>query len=993
MKNQLFFFILSVLFVFGCDAQTHYPIYNPNYKYGAKEQANAYESMVSLWSVTMDEVQKQVKASDKEFAGFTNYYQTYIDSERNVLMQKARAGKLDTSNVHSYLNKKKQNLVALYNTYLLLKNTYPNRMPKKLTPSYTAPTCDSACTNMDFSSGNFTGWYGYYGSNTSTINGYQITSINGGALGAIQKGAYCPASSTYQIHLTDSSSYDWFLNNYHSIKMSQASPWGSGYSAMIGDSVNNGAFVAILSQEFMVTPTTNSLTYAYSVLMENPSHTYYFNPFFSVILFDQNGDTISTCGEYIVHSGPGVPGFVGEYYPVNKDSVYWKNWTQVNVPLINYVGQCVTIQFEIADCGLGGHFGYAYVDASCSKLAITSPSPNGIICGKHGTIKLEGPGGEASYAWTGPKNGIVGSDTIRYITADTVGKYTLIVTPVTGKLCSDTLYYTVNGWDSITATASALGNIRCYNGKGGAYMKEINGTGPFIYAWDPLGGSKDTASGLNAGTYITTITDANGCAATASVTLTQPTPLTATTTATPVNCFGGNNGTATVVGSGGFLPYTYLWSPKGGTTAHASGLSTGIYNVSITDSNGCSATAAAIVVQPPLLTAATTSANISCFGGVGSAAITAAGGTSPYTYSWSNGQTTTNVTGLSAGTYTVTLQDNNGCSATSPVSITQPSMLTAVMGTIHNPLCNGDTGNAKVIAGGGTFPYAYSWTPSGGSNATGTGLAAGNYTVTVTDSNACMATTGVTITQPSVLIATMGAIHNPPCNGDTGNAVVTLSGGTSPYTYSWSPSGGSNATGTGLTAGSYTVTFKGAGNCTAKASVVITQPPAMVITKHFTNVDSSGDCNGAAWVTVSGGAPSYTYNWSPGGGTKDSIIAKCAGQYCCAVTDNNGCNGSICVTILNVTGIDNITSASNLITVYPNPNTGTFIVTNHSHSTVNSYIELYNTLGEKILTSSLSPTNENTLINMKNQSEGLYLYRVLTENGKLLGEGKIIVQK
>ncbi|MCP9764198.1 adhesin, partial [Lacihabitans soyangensis] len=217
-------------------------------------------------------------------------------------------------------------------------------------------------------------------------------------------------------------------------------------------------------------------------------------------------------------------------------------------------------------------------------------------------------------------------------------------------------------------------------------------------------------------------------------------------------------------------------------------------------------------------------------------------------------------------TYTVTVTDANACQQTATVNITQPTALVASISAQTNVLCNGaSTGSATVTASGGNPNYTYSWAPSGGTASTATGLAAGTYTVTVTDANACQQTATVNITQPTALVASISAQTNVLCNGaSTGSATVTASGGNPNYTYSWSPSGGTAATASGLTAGTYTVTVTDANSCQKTATVIITQPTTLLASiSAQTNVGCNGASTGTATVTASGGTPNYTYSWAP----------------------------------------------------------------------------------------------------------------------------------
>ncbi|MFD0988718.1 hypothetical protein ACFQ1R_01300, partial [Mariniflexile jejuense] len=249
-------------------------------------------------------------------------------------------------------------------------------------------------------------------------------------------------------------------------------------------------------------------------------------------------------------------------------------------------------------------------------------------------------------------------------------------------------------------------------------------------------------------------------------------PLTASTTKTNVSCNGGSNGSATVTASGGAGGYTYSWTPSGGTSASATGLSAGSYTCTITDSNSAFITKTVTLTQPSAISVTPASqTNISCFAGSNGAASvnTPTGGSGGYTYNWTpgnpTGDGTKSVTGLTAGTWTCTVTDSNGCSSSQSFTVTQPTALVATATSQTNISCNGGSnGSATVTASGGASGYTYSWAPSGGTGATATGLSAGVYTVTITDANACTTTKSFTLTQPSALVATPASQTNISCN-------------------------------------------------------------------------------------------------------------------------------------------------------------------------------------------------------------------------------------
>ncbi|HXB13414.1 MAG TPA: SprB repeat-containing protein, partial [Bacteroidia bacterium] len=373
----------------------------------------------------------------------------------------------------------------------------------------------------------------------------------------------------------------------------------------------------------------------------------------------------------------------------------------------------------------------------------------------------------------------------------------------------------------MSAGASVIKEVKCNGQSTGSATVSNNGTAPFTYLWTPSGQTNQMATGLSAGCYTVTVTDANQCTATATVCITQPPALTVSIVPienTNIPCNGGSVSVVAQIISVGTPGYSYSWAPSGQTTANAI-LTAGTYTVTVTDANGCTATASVSFTQPPALTESISISNVLCNGNAtGSATVIVGGGTPPYVYTWSNGETTSTATGLSAGTYTVTVKDANGCTITATAVITQPRPLNAIIISDSNARCDSGSGTATAIGAGGVGPYKYSWnTHPVQTNQTATGLSAGTYTVTVTDHNGCTATTSVTINQPALLTATATVISNS-CNGaPDGKITVIPSGGTPGYNYHWVPSGGTNATASNLSVGTYTVTVTDANGCTATA--------------------------------------------------------------------------------------------------------------------------------------------------------------------------------
>ncbi len=385
----------------------------------------------------------------------------------------------------------------------------------------------------------------------------------------------------------------------------------------------------------------------------------------------------------------------------------------------------------------------------------------------------------------------------------------------------------------------------------------------------------------------------------------------------------------------------------------------------------------------------------SCNSGSGSATALAADGVAPYTYSWSpSGGTNTFASNLSGGIYTVTVTDNSGCTASASVNISQAPALN-VYTTISNITClGGKNGSAKAWVSGGTVPYTYLWNPGSNTNALISGLSLGTYTVTVSDSCGNTSTATAVIKQPDTLRVSIDSTLNIFCYGGyNGYAGAGVKGGTQPYTYYWSPGGGTDGSVSGIPSGTYTVTVTDICGNTSTAVASLTQPNPIIITSTVFNEIPDSGCDGEAIVAVVGGAPPYSYRWLPGAQTTDTVRSRCAGRYCCRVTDNNGCTSTACVDI--ISGIQNINPVTNNITVYPNPNNGQFTISLSNAelvSTSQPTVEIYNVLGEKIYSGFITYSSS-FMIDLRSKPEGVYFYRVLNSNGSALGSGKIIIQK
>ncbi|MEO1517837.1 MAG: T9SS type A sorting domain-containing protein [Bacteroidota bacterium] len=477
---------------------------------------------------------------------------------------------------------------------------------------------------------------------------------------------------------------------------------------------------------------------------------------------------------------------------------------------------------------------------------------------------------------------------------------TYVVTVTDANDCEEEISVTIlpGSVDCSTLTVEMeSSSVSCFGDSDGtATAIPSGGTPAYSYLWDdPDMQETATATGLAAGTYRVTVTDANDCTVVGEVTVDEPLEVTVEVTATNETSAGLNDGTATAVGSGGVAPYSYQWSPSG-VTASITDLAPGLYVVTVTDANDCTAVGEVEVLSGSIdcntLEVELSGVPTSCNGGMdGSATASPTGGTAPYEYLWndSDAQTTQTATGLAAGTYRVTVEDANGCETSGEITIDEPALLVVAVSSTNETALGANDGTASAIANGGTTPYSYQWS-NGQNGITITDLEPGEYCVTVSDGNACSAEACVTINPfecetPSIEFNTTDV----SCfGGDDGTATTLVIGSSGPYTFSWD-NGQMMQTANMLTAGPHEVTVTDARGCVTVAEVTIEEPTALELALSSTNETTIGGNDGTATATPSGGTPPYSYEWSPSGGSMAMATGLAPGVYVVLVTDAEGC--------------------------------------------------------------------------------------------------------
>ncbi len=511
-------------------------------------------------------------------------------------------------------------------------------------------------------------------------------------------------------------------------------------------------------------------------------------------------------------------------------------------------------------------------------------------------------GGRAPFTYKWSNNA-----TTAAITGIGAGTYSVTVTDANG--CVNTASTVVNAAGNLTVNVTGT-NAACGIANGTATATPT-GTAPFTYKWS-TGATTPAITLLGAGTYTVTVMDGSGCTAIGSTTITTSSSLAVTVDVRNVTCFGGNDGNATAMVMGGSAPYTYRWT-NGGTVAVQANLTAGTYTVTVSDVAGCSSSQTIIVTQPTAINIATTVNATTCGASNGSITTVSTGGNGLYSYLWSNGAISPNITNLAAGSYTLTLTDGKGCKANATATVTSSNGITLSLGS-SNVTCNaGNNGSASATVTGSTGTVTYAWSNTG-NTATISNLTAGTYSVTATNGG-CTATSSVTITQPTAIVIGI-SLTNPTCGSSNGSLTASASGGTPQYSYSWS-NGATTASISGLASGTYSVTVTDANGCTKMTSQAITAPTAPVVTiSAQTNVSCFGGNNGTATVSVTGGTQPYTYNWG-GGRTTAAITGLTAGTYTVTVNDGAGCSSTQPVIITQPTAIvitSTVTSATCLPT-------------------------------------------------------------------------------
>lgn len=527
------------------------------------------------------------------------------------------------------------------------------------------------------------------------------------------------------------------------------------------------------------------------------------------------------------------------------------------------------------------------VDPSCSNTS------NGSI-----TINTTNGVGVLNYSLNGG-----GTQTGNTFSGLSAGTYNILVSDAGS--CSDTASVTLTDSYTLTLNLDSVINTSCFGqADGSLHIGTSGGQSPFTFSVDGVNYQPDSVfTGLASGLYTVYTADNNGCVASSSATISEsPQLLIVLDSVNNVLCNGQSTGAAYIWVSGGTGVYTYLWS-NGAMTQDLENAPEGSYNV-LVSSGACSASLNLTINEPTILAANLVSVNdVSCNGGTnGVVDVSVSGGTTPYSYLWSNGDTIEDLFGVIAGSYSLTVTDANNCTSVINATIGQSTTLTIVGSGTNSSCSNSADGNVSIAVTGGLSPYQYSLNggPAQSSNSF-TGLSAAFYILSVTDVNGCSAAGNALVLNDYTLTLSTASFTNVSCAGQNdGQVQLTTAGGQSPFSFTINGAlVQTDSLFANLSAGFYTFEVTDANGCSSSVSTTISENAPMVLSlDSVSNVLCTGDATGAAYISVNGGDGSYMYAWTGAGtSTMEDITNAVAGSYNVSVIDGVGCSATLSVTI------------------------------------------------------------------------------------------------
>ncbi|MCW3078544.1 MAG: hypothetical protein JWO32_3153, partial [Bacteroidetes bacterium] len=778
-----------------------------------------------------------------------------------------------------------------------------------------------------------------------------------------------------------------------------ASPLGGTKVVQLNDNIATSGQITRIGQTFPVTTSNALFQYAYAACFDGTGHLCCDQPFLTIQVKNCSNVVLACPNVDVIASGPsctsGTPGF-----STNVSGYLYKNWTVQSIDLTPFIGSCVTIEVIVGDCTGWAHFGYCYFDALCLPLDVTvnnTQFPAGTAattvaaCGV-ATGTMGAPTGLGPYNWQGPAGSGINNNTNQFITTSTSGNYTLtmmpsgactpitktitllfVPTPTAGmSIASGCNTFTITNTGSpaptvqsytfigasppagftttasstvvpfptpgtytiqqvVTNTAGCTASVQsvivpsappnpafsipsatqCLVGNSFNF-NATTATGTHTYNFNPTAGAPSTGntanygpvSFLSPGTYtVTHFINAGGCtASSSSVVVVNPKP---SLTVVPFNAFCGVSNGSIVINNTSPAGQTVLSFSLNGSaigSQTATGLAAGTYTLGLTNNFGCTTnTTTSITNTPPITALATTFVNPTCGNSNGSITLGAVTGGSPtFSYSINGGAFTTSpsLTALAAGSYTIVVKDNFGCTFTKTVTLVNQPGPTAITFTTAATTCVGNVGQIGITGITGGTP-AFTFSLNGVSSpSVNTGLAAGAYVLTVKDNNGCTFSTTATVNSINGPSSATVAFTNPTCGSSNGSATLTgVTGGVAPYQYSFNGGAFSATTSqAGLAAGPKTVVVKDVNSCTVTVNFNLTNAGTPTVSiAGSTSVNCNNGSTGSFTVNTAGGTPGYNYTLTPGGtsnitGVFNGLTAQ---TYTVTIKDLAGCTQTI----------------------------------------------------------------------------------------------------
>ena len=526
-------------------------------------------------------------------------------------------------------------------------------------------------------------------------------------------------------------------------------------------------------------------------------------------------------------------------------------------------------------------------------IALENIQPVSCFGGNDGTVSLSVIGGLSPYSFEWSNVATSGSLQNLF-----TGYYDYTLTDVLNCEVTHTVY--VSQPAAPLSISPVIMDVDCFgNSTGSISTTFTGGTSPYSVVGWSNGGAGNPLSNIPAGFYTVTVSDANACLETMSLTVNQPSAVLSVQLAgTDIACFGDQTGSVNTSIAGGTAPYqNIIWS-NGATEANINSLPTGTYYVTVHDQNNCEDTASVIISEASNISVSFTETHLLCFGNSdGSILTSVSGATPPYSsFLWSTGQSTQDIANIPAGNFVLTITDANNCEFINSTGITQPINMLFNFSLVE-PNCYGES-NGEIDLGlsGATPPYNNLIWSNSESTEDLAAVPAGQYTVSVTDSLNCDFVGVVDLGQPDS-ISLLFAVEDVRCYGeDNGSINLSISGGISPYSIDQWSNGANTEDITGLEVGSYQITVSDEHNCLQYGTVDVDQPDALTFSSVENHVLCFGDPTGSIEILPEGGTMPYHYVWEDmSSGEKIENLE--AGDYAVSIYDINNCETKATISI------------------------------------------------------------------------------------------------